>query len=62
MEQRNLTVYAGNGKNYASIPQIILQGQWLKRAGFEIGDKIRVECQNGRLIISKETPANMKAE
>lgn len=56
MEQRKLTVYAGSGKNYATIPQIILQGQWLGQIGFNVGDKIIVDCQTDKLIITKEPP------
>ncbi len=54
MEQRKLTVYAGSGKNYTEIPQIILQGQWLGKTGFNIGDKITVDCQPDKLTITKE--------
>ncbi|WP_300714720.1 SymE family type I addiction module toxin [uncultured Acetatifactor sp.] len=28
-----------------------LQGRWLERAGFNAGNKITVDCQQGRLII-----------
>lgn len=56
MEQRNLTVYTGRGKNYAVTPQIILQGQWLAQAGFCVGDKITVNCQTDKLTIIKEPP------
>lgn len=54
MEQRNLTVYAGSGKNYTDIPQIILQGQWLGKTGFNIGDRIIVDCQPDKITITKE--------
>lgn len=56
MEQRKLTVYAGSGKNYTGIPQIILQGQWLGKTGFSIGDKIIVDCQPDKITITKELP------
>lgn len=56
MEQRKLKVYAGSGKNYAVIPQIILQGQWLGKIDFNIGDKITVDCQPDKIIITKEPP------
>lgn len=54
MEQRKLTVYAGSGKHYAPIPQIILQGKWLEELGYHVGDKVTVDCQTGKMIITKE--------
>ena len=34
-------------------------GKWLEAAGFHIGDPVKVECEDGRLII---TPDTAKAE
>ena len=34
--------------------QILLQGRWLERAGFNAGDKITVDCQQGRFVITKD--------
>lgn len=45
-------LYAGSGKN-TYIPQIILQGNWLKDLGYDIGDKVIVDCQQDKLIITK---------
>lgn len=60
MQQRKLTVYAGSNKN-AYIPQIILQGNWLEDLGYHIGDKIMVDCQPDKLIITKrECPTEEK--
>ena len=56
MSKRKLTVYAGSGKDYSYISQIILQGKWLEALGFSIGDKITVDCQQGRIVIEKEKP------
>lgn len=36
------------------IPQIRLQGEWLKELGYRIGDKITVEQVMGMLVIRKE--------
>ena len=30
--------------------------RWLERAGFNVGDKITVDCQQGRLVITKDDP------
>ena len=54
MEERKLTVYNGRGAFKESPPQILLQGKWLERAGFNAGDKITVKCQQGQLIITKD--------
>ena len=42
--------------NATAPPQILLQGRWLERAGFNAGDKITVDCQQGRLVITKDEP------
>ena len=42
--------------NATAPPQILLQGRWLERAGFNAGDKITVNCQQGRLVITKDEP------
>lgn len=57
MRTRNLTVYQGNGKNYAPVPQIILQGQWIGQLGFSIGDKVRVTYQDEQVIVEKALEA-----
>ena len=45
-EHRELKVYEASGRNYKSIPQIRLQGDWLKDFDFDIGTPINVECQS----------------
>ncbi len=57
MKTRNLTVYEGSGKNYAPIPKIILQGQWIGQLGFSIGDKVKVMYQDGQIIVEKALEA-----
>ena len=42
--------------NATAPPQILLQGRWLERAGFNAGDKITVDCQQGRFVITKDEP------
>ncbi len=54
MEERKLTVYNRRGVFKESPPQILLQGKWLEQAGFNAGDKITVDCQKGRLVITKD--------
>lgn len=50
---RKMKVYEASGYNYKNIPSIILKGDWLKEAGFDIGGLIQVECENGKLIITQ---------
>lgn len=49
---RNMKVYEQSGYNYKSTPKIMLKGQWLKEAGFDVGDSITVTCENEKLIIT----------
>lgn len=58
MDNRKLTVCYGHG-NYKQAPtQIVLQGKWLEQAGFSVGDKITVKCQQGQLTITKNETGN----
>ena len=54
MEERRMKVYKGRGVYKEAPPQILLQGRWLERAGFNAGDKITVDCQQGRFVITKD--------
>lgn len=49
---RNMKVYEQSGYNYKATPTITLKGQWLKDAGFDIGDSITVTCEDGKLVIT----------
>lgn len=49
---RNMKVYNASGYQYKNTPTIILKGEWLKEAGFDIGNLIQVECADGKLIIT----------
>ena len=35
-------------------PMIILQGKWLEKIGYQIGDKIEVKIIKDKIIIKKE--------
>lgn len=61
---RNIKVISQSGHNYKPTPTIILKGQWLNEMGFEIGDCIKVECENGRLVVSldKERVTELEAK
>jgi hypothetical protein len=56
MNLRTLTVcyvtnYLGFRKGVTTYPVIRLQGKWLEKYGFKIGDKVYVICDNEQLII-----------
>ncbi len=50
---RDLKVYETSGRNYKPTPTIMLKGQWLEELNFKAGTHINVECEDGRLIITK---------
>ena len=52
-KNREMTVYKATNSHYQGIPQIKMQGDWLKDMGFSIGDNIQVRCEKNRLVISK---------
>lgn len=53
-KKRSIKVYGQSGYKYRETPTIMLKGQWLKEAGFNIGDYISVTCANGKLIIAQD--------
>lgn len=51
---RQMKVYeASVGPNYKRVPQIRLQGEWLEELSFEPGVKLSVECQGGKIVITR---------
>lgn len=53
-KERKMKVYAQSGYNYKDTATIILKGAWLEALGFEPGTPINVECNGGRLVITRE--------
>lgn len=51
-KKRNLKVYGQSGYKYKETPTIILKGEWLKKAGFDVGDIIVVEYNKGSIVIN----------
>lgn len=54
MDKRKITVYRSR-TDLKSIenPLIMLQGKWLHDAGFSVGDKVAITCQDGKLVVEK---------
>lgn len=46
--------------NYAAIPEIRLEGRWLKELGFEIGKEIEIKQQKNKLTITLTDKKNEK--
>lgn len=53
MQAKELKIYKGSGRNYTPVPQIIIQGKWLRPLGYFIGDKVTVTQEGNRLIVEK---------
>ena len=47
-----LCVYPRWKKSYLK-PKITISGNWLNKAGFEIGEKVKIEVFENKLIITK---------
>lgn len=59
---RKLKIYSQSmgGGNYTQVPTVVLKGQWLKAAGFEIGDYLEIECDGDKITLIKTTPPEPK--
>ena len=57
-KSRKLKVYGATNKSYQTIPQIKFEGQWLKALGFSVGDKIKLDCEENRITITKLSEEN----
>ncbi|WDE12569.1 SymE family type I addiction module toxin [Thalassomonas haliotis] len=56
----------GIGINYVPVnlePCVVLRGKWLRRAGFSVGQKVRVVVNQGEIVITpKQAYSKLKAE
>ena len=51
------------GSSYTSYPKIQMEGKWLQELGFNVGDKLKVEYEEGCIRITPEPqPIMMVAE
>lgn len=48
-----MKVYAQCSYKYKDTATILLKGVWLEECEFEPGTPIRVECEDGRLVITR---------
>lgn len=58
---RKLKVYeqSMSGSNYKPVPTIILKGQWLKDAGFGVGEYVEINCDDDKITLTKTTPPDL---
>jgi len=42
--------------SYVEVPTIYFGGKYLKKAGFQIGEKLTVNISEGEIILKKRTP------
>ena len=40
--------------DYTTVPEIRLEGRWLEKLGFEIGEEVTIKEENRKLIITTE--------
>ena len=50
----NALYYDGRGLGINAVPYIRLRGRWLRRLGYQIGERIVVEAHGNQLIISRQ--------
>lgn len=55
-------VIAQSDRNYKPTPTIMLKGQWVNEMGFEIGDQMKVECEDGKLVIILDREGSTEIE
>ena len=54
-EYRELTVSEATNYSRKTAPMLRIQGHWFQERGFNIGDPVRVKCEEGKLIIMADT-------
>lgn len=61
---RNIKVCRQPGYDRKPTPEIKLSGQWLRAIGFDIDALVKVECEDGRLVITldKEREEELEAQ
>ncbi len=45
------------GRKCSEVPKIQMEGKWLEAIGFSVGDKLRVDYDNGKIIICTDKEA-----
>jgi hypothetical protein len=70
MKPRRLTVSSAGAESRADqyphrllapMPFLRLRGRWLKQAGFDIGARVRVSVEAGKLVLEIEQPEQARS-
>ena len=54
-EFRTLTVMEATDYSRQSASMLRIRGLWLQNLGFVAGDSVLIHCEEGKLIVTKET-------
>ena len=54
-EYRRMTVMEATDYSRQPTPMLRIRGLWLQELGFVAGDSVLVRCEEGKLIVTKET-------
>ena len=51
---RMLTVSEASNYGKKTAPMLRIQGLWFQKLGFNVGDPVLVQCEDGKLIITQD--------
>ena len=54
-EYRRMTVMEATDYSRQPTPMLRIRGLWLQELGFVAGDSVLVHCEEGKIIVTKET-------
>ena len=54
-EYRRMTVMEATDYSRQPTPMLRIRGLWLQELGFVAGDSVLVHCEDGKIIVTKET-------
>ena len=61
-DYRELTVSEATNYGRRTAPMLRIQGLWFQELGFNIGDPVLVKCEDGQIIITKDTAMQEEKE
>lgn len=54
-EYRELTVSEATNYGRKTAPMLRIQGLWFQEIGFNIGEPVLVKCEEGKIVIMKDS-------
>ena len=54
-QMRMLTVSEASNYGRKTAPMLRIQGLWFQKLGFNVGDPVLVQCEEGKLIITQDS-------